>query len=85
MAMNNPHEPEKALWEAYINNMNAFKRDSNDKNAKENADYYYDQWEKQCEKAVRRELEDKKIKAAADEPKTKKPNKIKPKPDPLKT
>lgn len=83
MAMNNPHNPEKALWDAYISNMNAFKSsDSRDKVAKENADYYYDQWEKQCEKAVRRELEDKKIKASADEPK---PKKIKPKPDPLKT
>jgi hypothetical protein len=68
MGMSNPHDPIKALWEGY--NTAIRNKDFS------NAEYYYDQWEKQCEKLVKLELEAKKVKAAADEPK---PRPVKPK------
>lgn len=71
--MNNPHDPVGALWKGYMDAMAA--------DNKGDADYYYDQWEKLCEKLVRSEMDTKKIKASADEPKSKK---VKPKSDPLK-
>lgn len=65
MSMNNPHSPEKALWDAYIGWMDTVVRDPHNTSAKESADYYYDQWEKQTEKRVTIALKDQKIKETA--------------------
>lgn len=74
MGMNNPHDPITALWQGYNSSIS--------RGDYSTAEYYYDQWEKQCEKLVTAELQAKKIKAAADEPK---PKKIRPKSDTLKS
>lgn len=79
--MNNPHDPETALWNAYIKQMDIFVSDPHNKSAKETADYYYEQFCKQTEKRVTSELQRQKVKATEDEKKLEK--KIKPKSDRL--
>lgn len=72
MGMSNPHDPITALWQGY--NSAIARGDFS------SAEEYYDRWEKQCEKLVTAEVQAKKIKAAADEPK---PKQLKPKKDSL--
>lgn len=73
MGMSNPHDPITALWQGYNAAMNRGDHGT--------AAEYYDRWEKQCEKLVTAELQAKKIKAAADEPKMK----VNPKKDSLRS
>lgn len=65
MGMNNPHNPEGALWDAYMSWTSKWKADPHNSDAKSNSDYYFDQWMKQTEKRVLAELRDKKIKDTA--------------------
>lgn len=79
MGMNNPHNPEKVLWDAYIDWMNTFQKDPHNSSAKESADYYFDQWMKQTEKRVVEEFSRQRIKETAGD----KMPKVKPKADKL--
>lgn len=77
--MDDPHNPERVLWKAYTSQMDIWAADPHNKSAKENADYYYDQWFKVVEKRVVSELQRQKVKdTVADKKKI-----TKPKPDKL--
>jgi hypothetical protein len=65
MGMQNPHNPEKTLWDAYMSWTDKWKNDPHNMDAKSSADYYYEQWEKQCEKQVTFEIREKRIKETA--------------------
>lgn len=81
MGMNNPHNPEQALWDAYTGWAEKLKSDPHNDGVRGNAEYYYGQWEKQCEKRVKEALRDHKVKETAGD----KMPKVKPKADKLKS
>lgn len=52
MGMNNPHNPDKAMWEAYVDWMGTYAADRSNTTALETADYYLEQWWKCLERRL---------------------------------